>query len=90
MVQYPMQFSGPPRSICNVFALCRRMVVQLTQLELHFIHYYYPLNIAKLCLEYHIYFMVEYIVRNVSSVLVIVGCREQMNVLTVSFMMRSC
>ena len=24
-----------------------------------FMHYYYPLNIIKSCLEYHIYFVVE-------------------------------
>ena len=35
------------------------MVVQIIQLGLHFIHYYYPLTITKQCSEYHIYFMVE-------------------------------
>ena len=62
IVQYPVQFSGPPRNIsnpCMMFsiALRRRMVVQLTQLGL--MHYYYPLSITEYCPEYHIYFMVE-------------------------------
>ena len=36
IIQYQMQFIGPPR----------RMMVQLTQLRFHFMHYY-PLNITK-------------------------------------------
>ena len=31
-----------------------QLVVQLTQLGLHFMHYYYPLDITK-CREYHFY-----------------------------------
>ena len=35
------------------------MLVQLTQLGLHFIHYDYLLNIIKQCLDDHICFMRE-------------------------------
>ena len=46
IVQYPMQFSGPPRNISKTHAEHRfvQMVVQLTQLG--FMHYY-PLNNSK-------------------------------------------
>ena len=36
-------------------AFRRRMVVQLSQLGLHFMYYYYLLNITNNVLEYHIY-----------------------------------
>ena len=44
-----MQFSGSPRNISKQFSavLGKQMVVQLTQLGLHFMHYYYQLINTK-------------------------------------------
>ena len=39
--------------------LQRAMMARLKQLSLYSMHNYYPLNITKTCIEYHIYFTVE-------------------------------
>ena len=44
IVQYLMQFDGPPRSINTHI---HQRFEQLTQLGLHFMHYYHPLNIDR-------------------------------------------
>ena len=50
VVQYPIQFSGPSRSISNACSaqFCSgEWWFNQTQLEMHLMHYYYLLNITK-------------------------------------------